>query len=318
MSIFTRFGAASLIAAAACCFLSVSTLTAQSQGSGTATILADLSAGAKEGCLDIYKRLDLLNAGSALLAQLKSSAALGNEEAASQARQVWSDLYEIRRKPSCNTIGFFYTGGYFLKDRGGSHIEEVLDANGHVTNKFHLVKDPLGFGIDAGFYYSPWNNAIRVGPFLAFDIQHLPIYQTFAGGQYLGTTSRWSSILGLKVGTMMTPEFFGYGLTGVSLLNQDMKIFLGGPTTSRNTTVPGFTLGLGAEYRQPTWRFFGKPLAVYAEYSHTWWQTAHLNLPPASPPFDYNFKRDDDSIKLGLHIYLNDPAQRSSPPIIGK
>jgi len=153
----------------------------------------------------------------------------------------------------------------------------------HLTNQFDLVKDPLGFGIDGGIYFSPWDNAIRLGPYASFALLHLPVYQTFPSGSFLGTTTNWMATLGMKAGAMVTPDWFVYGLTGLSLINEDVKIMLGGPQTSQNKTVPGFSLGLGAEYQPTNWHFLGHPLAVFGEYSHTWSQTVNVSAPAASP-----------------------------------
>jgi hypothetical protein len=63
--------------------------------------------------------------------------------------------------------------------------------------------------------------------------------------------------------------------------------------------------GLGGEYQPSSWQLFGKPVSVFAQYQHTWWSTANFNTPTSSPGFNYAFKRDDDTIKLGFNVYLS-------------
>jgi hypothetical protein len=55
----------------------------------------------------------------------------------------------------------------------------------------------------------------------------------------------------------------------------------------------------------PQWlQRFGAPVALFAEYQHTWWQTSQLNRPAASPSFNYNFAREDETLKLGMTIWV--------------
>jgi hypothetical protein len=52
--------------------------------------------------------------------------------------------------------------------------------------------------------------------------------------------------------------------------------------SSQNTTMPGFTLGLGGEYQPASWRIFGKPVSVFLQYQRTWWSTANFNSMPCT------------------------------------
>ncbi len=265
---------------------------------------------AKKECIDIFSKWTTLNEGNHELALLRQ------EKDQTLARELYEYLREdFEKNPPCKTQTIFYTGGYVIKDTSGMHIEERLGADGHLTNQFDLVKDPLGFGIDVGMYFTPWNNSIRIGPFVSFGILHLPVYQTFPNGSFLGTTTNWMAMLGAKAGTMVTTDLFLYGLVGLSLINEDVKIMLGGPLTSQNNTVPGISLGFGAEYQPANWQLFGHPLAVFGEYSHTWSQTVTVNAPAASPLSNYSFRREDDTFKLGFHVYLSAPT--STPPTRG-
>lgn len=181
---------------------------------------------------------------------------------------------------------------------------ETLAATGAVTNQFTDSGDPLGGGIVAGYNFRPWNYSIVVGPFVSFDWLDQTINHTFPAGTFLGTTTNWIGTAGLKAGVVPTPGIFLYGLVGVSWLNKDMNINFGGPVTSRNTTVPGFPLGLGGEFQPSFLQRFGRPVSLFVQYQHTWWQDAHLNNPTASPSFNYTFRREDHTIKFGVNVYL--------------
>jgi hypothetical protein len=129
---------------------------------------------------------------------------------------------------------------------------------------------------------------------------------TFPNGSFYGTEKNYILFAGFKAGVEVNPLF--YGLAGVSLMNQNLKINFGGPVTNVNTTVPGFTFGFGMEEKLA---FLSLPVSVFVEYQHTIWQDASLNRPAASPLFNYTFRRDDDTVKVGLNFYLTPPL----PPV---
>ena len=103
---------------------------------------------------------------------------------------------------------------------------------------------------------------------------------------------------------MTSPGISVYGLAGAAWLNQDLNVNFA-TAASRNTTTPGFTLGLGGEYQPTSWRLFGNPVSVFLQYQHTWWSTANFNTPTSSPFFNYAFKREDDTFKLGVNVYMS-------------
>jgi hypothetical protein len=216
--------------------------------------------------------------------------------------------------PPTNSSTGLYAGGQIIKNSGRVRSTETSAATGEVTNQFSDSGDQLGVGIVAGYNFRPWNNNIVVGPFASFDYLKQTINHTFAGGQFLGTTTHWIVTAGAKGGFVVTPRVYLYGLVGASWLNHDLNINFA-TTASRNTTTPGFTLGLGGEYQPSSWRLFGNPVSVFLQYQHTWWGTANFNTPTSSPGFNYAFKRDDDTIKLGVNVYLSAPTP--PPPTRG-
>jgi hypothetical protein len=62
---------------------------------------------------------------------------------------------------------------------------------------------------------------------------------------------------------------------------------------------------LGAEYHPVSWHLGGHPVSIFTQYQHTWWSSANFNRPASSPSFDYAFKREDDTIKLGVTMNLS-------------
>ena len=213
---------------------------------------------------------------------------------------------EIEDFPVCpsRTNAGAYIGLQAIKSWGKSKTEEFLAANGGGTNTFFDKGDPLGGGIVLGYNFVPWNNVI-VGPFVSVDWLHMTINHTLPTGFYLGTTTHHIITAGTKAGYSVTPDVLVYEIAGAAWLNQDLVINFAPGRSVKNTTTPGFTSGFGAEWQPAVLQRFGVPVSIFAQYQHTWYDTAKFNTPsPASPAFNYAFKRDDDTIKFGVNVYL--------------
>ena len=224
--------------------------------------------------------------------------------------------------PNCkNFIPVFrnglFVGLYFVKVSGGLVSTERFLPTGQLTNIFHDTHDPVGVGVQLGYALTPWNNSVVVAPFVSADVPNISVYHRFATGSYLGTTSKLSGTAGVKVGPAVSPSLWIYGLAGVSALNQTMKINFIPAFSSSSVTVAGGTVGAGFAWHPNTWQIANLPLSLFAEYQHTWWQDANFNAPAASPAFTYNFRRQDDVIKVGINIALGGSSapSRSYAPV---
>jgi hypothetical protein len=189
---------------------------------------------------------------------------------------------------------------------------ETRDATGVITNQFIDSGDPLGVGIVGGYNFKPWNNDVVIGPFASFDYLNQTINHNFAGGQFLGTTTHWFINAGVKAGVVTAPCFYLYGLAGTAFLNHDLNVNFATAAQS-NTTTPGFTFGLGGEYQPSSWQLAGHPISLFAQYQHTWWSNANFNTPTSSPAFNYAFRREDDTIKLGVNFYFGAAPAPAAP-----
>ena len=202
-----------------------------------------------------------------------------------------------------------YIGGELAKNSGRVRSTETRDATGVITNQFVDSGDPIGVGIVGGYNFRPWNNSVVIGPFASFDYLNQTINHNFAGGQFLGTTTHWFINAGVKAGVDVAPGFLVYGLAGAAWLNHDLNVNFAAAARS-NVTTPGFTAGVGVEYAPASWRVLGMPVSVFAQYQHTWWNTAKFNTPASSPAFNYAFRRGDDTFKLGVNFYFNAPPAK--------
>jgi hypothetical protein len=214
-------------------------------------------------------------------------------------------------------------GGLSLRDTTALLTwAEALASTGQVTSQNSTHKDPLGEGIEIGYGFSPWAgvNNLVVDPFLSLDYQNWSVDYMFPGGSYIGAKSNYEGTAGVKIGPAY--EFvWVYAIAGVSFLNETLTVNFVPVSSSITKTVPGFTAGLGGAI-QPNWlQFFGVPTALSLEAEHTWWQTVNFDTPASSPLFNYAYKREDDTIKLGVHFYFDagsPPSSASSPPILTK
>jgi len=208
------------------------------------------------------------------------------------------------------------TGGYLgietLENFGRVRTRETLAATGITTFESADSGDPLSVGVVVGYNFSPWASAV-VGPFASFDHLNQTINHNFAGGTFLGTTTHWVATVGGKFGYAVYPGALLYGVAGASFLNHDLNVNFATAARS-NVTTPGFTLGLGGEYQPSSWQILGRPVSIFAQYQHTWWGTANFNTPASSPAFNYAFRREDDTVKLGFNFYFDAPPPAVPPP----
>jgi hypothetical protein len=182
-----------------------------------------------------------------------------------------------------------------------------------VTNQFTDSADPVGGGFLIGYKFAPWANSIIVSPFASFDFLNAPVNHNFPGGSYLGTTANFMGTGGVKIGPQLGGGVWLYGIAGVSVMNETLNINFIPVASSQSAWVPGGTVGVGGAFQPSFLQGFGHPVSVFAEYQHTWWQSANFNTPAASPPFNYNFARQDDVVKLGFTVSFGAPPSAPAP-----
>lgn len=211
-----------------------------------------------------------------------------------------------------------YLGGELVKNSGWLRSTEIRDATGVTTNQFTDRADPVGGGLIVGYKFAPWSNRIVVSPFASFDFINAPVNHSFANGSYLGTTANFMGTWGLKIGPQIGKGVWLYGIAGVSALNETMKISFIPTYSSQSAWVAGATAGVGAAWKPDVLQGLGRPVSLFAEYQHTWWQDATFNAPTASPLFNYTFARQDDMVKLGVTVDLSAPPSPTAATMYRK
>jgi hypothetical protein len=215
--------------------------------------------------------------------------------------------------PPDPTFAGYYVGVELVKSSGWVRSTERLAATDFVTNRFSDRADPVGGGVLIGYKFAPWTNSIIVSPFASFDFVNSPVNHTFPGGSYLGTTANFMGTGGVKIGPQLGAGLWLYGIAGVSVLNETLNVNFIPVASSQSAWVAGGTVGVGGAFKPRFLQGFGHPVSVFAEYQHTWWQDANFNTPTASPFFNYNFRREDDVVKVGFTVDLGAPPPASAP-----
>jgi hypothetical protein len=213
--------------------------------------------------------------------------------------------------PTQTSMSGVYIGGELVKNWGWVRSTERLATTDVITNRFTDTADPVGGGLIVGYKFAPWANSVIVSPFASFDFLHAPVNHTFPSGSYLGTTANFMGTAGVKVGPQLGTGLWLYGIAGVSVLNETLNVNFLPVVSSSSATVPGATVGVGGAWQPSFLQGFGRPVSLFLEYQHTWWQSANFNTPAASPFFNYNFARQDDVVKFGF------TASLSAPPPVG-
>jgi hypothetical protein len=213
-------------------------------------------------------------------------------------------------EPVANTGAWI--GLEILKNWGRVDSTERSAATGAVTNEFSDSADPLGGGFAVGYKFAPWASSVVISPFASFDFLHAPVNHTFPGGSFLGTTANFMGTFGVKAGPQLDTGLWLYGIAGVSVLNETLNVNFIPVSSSRSAWVAGATVGLGGAWQPAFLQRFGRPVSLFAEYQHTWWQDATFTTPGASPFFNYTFARQDDVVKFGFTVSLDTPS--ASPP----
>jgi hypothetical protein len=221
--------------------------------------------------------------------------------------------------PSCDTAfrtvfaNGIFLGIYVVKSSGRVFITERFIPTDRISNDFSDWHDPLGVGFNVAYAFTPWNNSLVVSPFVSFDYLNNSVNHTFAGGSFLGSTANASGTAGVKIGPSLTRDFWLYGIAGVSVLNETLNVNFLPVTSSASRTVAGGTLGAGFAFKPCFLQNLGRPVSLFAEYHHSWWQDAQFNSPAASPLFNYNFRRADDVVKLGFNVHFDEPPRAPAP-----
>ena len=200
-----------------------------------------------------------------------------------------------------------WTGPFLGAQLGGSSsgvtTDEFSADTGMRTNRFDDTGSSFSGGVNFGYNWQPWGNNVVAGVVVEIDGLHDSVRHDFPGGNYIGSVVDFNAAVLARGGVLVTPDVLLSVQTGVSFAHQQLKIDFGGPETNESQWTPGFTLGFGAEWilAAPVLQI-GRGTSVFVDYRRTWWSTANLTMPAASPFFNYAWQRQTDGIDMGLRF----------------
>jgi hypothetical protein len=196
-----------------------------------------------------------------------------------------------------------YLGLELIKTLSKETKTETVAATGAFSSQYTDSNDPLGVGFVIGKDFTLGRSNWTLGPYASFDWLKMSVNHTFANGAYFGTTTHWVLNAGARLGYRVAPGWLIYGLGGAAWLNEDLNFSFIPGVSQKNVTTPGVLAGFGTEYQPSGWQVAGNPISLSAQYQHIWYNDATFNMPtPASPAFNYAFKREDDTVKLGVIV----------------
>ena len=219
-----------------------------------------------------------------------------------QPEEERQDIGCVDRPTSIQLCSFTgpFVGAQFVGSSSRVGTSEFFATTGVRTNDFDDSGSGFGGGLNFGYNWQPWRNKVVVGAVFDANFLNDSVRRDFVGRSYIGSTVSFTASAQVRSGVLVMPNFLLYGQGGLSIANQQLKIDFGGPETNESKIVPGLTLGFGGEWMLPTPIIpLGKSTSLFADYQHTWWDTAKLIMPAASTPFNYAWRRNSDVIKLG-------------------
>jgi opacity protein-like surface antigen len=188
---------------------------------------------------------------------------------------------------------------------------ERFKMNNAVTNDFSDSSRAAGFGVNGGFWFTPYVNNVQIGASASIDILKQNTIRNFPPGPFfLGQTINAITTLNGQIGVFAKPGLLFFGEVGPAFVNVDQKLNFSGPVTSVNQTVTGLNVGFGVVYQVPNWQVAGIPVAITAQYNHIFLPATTFDN-PGSPLFLYSNQSDIDQFKIGIRVPIN-------PNLVGK
>jgi hypothetical protein len=223
-------------------------------------------------------------------------------------------------------------GGFAEVSRFQSTFIEFFAPTGEEESRNSFGDTRVGFGGHVGFIFpvitNPVPNAPSVGPFVIEPFVQIedPNKSTkfpFANGSFISAESNFEITTAVHFGptfiidpTNPAKTLWLFATIGGSFENEKFTINFIPTSSSESKTVTGLTVGFGGALTLPGVQVFDMPVALKAEWQHTFWQTGNFNMPAASPTSNFQFKGDDDKFQFGFTVLLRPSRHKHSPTFI--
>jgi opacity protein-like surface antigen len=234
-------------------------------------------------------------------------------------RRTEGYFYKSRCPETAQRPYQFFVGAEGVANYNSLIILEKDANNGAPTNGFGESSRAGGGGVIVGFntdvlsrafllpnYPLPQRPGATAAPFttvervvFSFDFFDQKTNHVFPANPqtFIGATSKYMVTGEMQFGVNVAPGVQIYGIGGVTILNQDLNINLGGLGTSENKTLVGPTYGAGLGFQIP-----GSAVTSFVQWEQTPFATKTLTRPPASPNFTYDFTNTSNRIKAGILV----------------
>jgi opacity protein-like surface antigen len=234
-------------------------------------------------------------------------------------RRMTGLFYKSRCPETAQRAYQFFVGAEGVANYNSLVILEKEADTGAPTNGFGESSRAGGGGVIVGFntdflsraflfpnYRLPQQPGGTAAPFttvervvFSFDFFDQKTNHVFPANPqtFIGATSKYMVTGEMQFGVNVAPAVQIYGIGGVTILNQDLNINLGGLGTSENKTLVGPTYGAGLGYQIP-----GSAVTSFVQWEQTPFATKTLTRPAASPAFTYDFTNTSNRIKAGILV----------------
>jgi opacity protein-like surface antigen len=199
-----------------------------------------------------------------------------------------------------------WTGFYGGVQIGGSfsnvRANEYLAGTDIISNSLLDAGQNVYGGIHFGYDWQVRPNWV-IGVFSNINGMNDRVRHDFAGGFYIGATMDWRGSAQARVGYVAFPNTLFYVHGGLAFGGDNLEIDFGGPETNEHRLTTGWTIGGGVEVKLPQNVIpIGKATSVFLDFSHIRFDTEKLVMPVASPRFDYDWRRETNTIEGGLRF----------------
>jgi hypothetical protein len=226
------------------------------------------------------------------------------------------NLWPTEQVASAGFTGFD-VGGFVEGAKSSNTYKVTQAATGEEIERNSFGTTEVGGGGHVGFIIPVVTNAqggatalgpFIIEPFVQIEDPNISAQFNFPRGSFIGVTSNFEVTTGVKAGPTLflpggTPVWL-YGTLAASFENDKLTINFVPISSSEDKTIAGLTIGIGGAIMPAGLQLFGMPTAFSVEYQHTFWQTAHFDMPASSSSFNFTFPRDDDKVMVGLHVFI--------------